>query len=125
MNGPTLHFRVNQYSLSSHIKLAQKKPFESSAALQTAPVVVLNNFGQSEENTIKLMRTTLQNMFPSIDVKTIRLTECRRVVLFHYRKDDGVVEMRHFAIKATPVGINRNIKKILQSKVPDLSALQV
>lgn len=124
MNGPTLHFRVNEYSLSTHIKLAQKKPFESTAALQTPPIVVLNNFGQSDENTIRLMRTTLQNMFPSIDVKTIRLTECRRVVLFHYRKDDGMVEMRHYAIKATPVGINRNVKRILQAKIPDLSALQ-
>lgn len=124
MNGPTLHFRVNEYSLSSHIKMTQKKPFESTAALQTAPIVVLNNFGQSDENTTRLMRTTLQNMFPSIDVKTIRLTECRRVVLFNYRKDDGMVEMRHFAIKATPVGINRNVKKILQAKIPNLADLQ-
>ena len=124
MNGPTLHFRVNQYSLSSHIKQSQKRPYESSAAMQTAPIVVLNNFGQTEENTVKLMRTTLQNMFPSIDVKSIRLTECRRVVLFHYRKDDDLVEMRHNDIKETPVGLNYTVKKIFESKLPDLSSLQ-
>jgi ribosome biogenesis protein SSF1/2 len=44
--------------------------------------------------------------------------------LFHLKKDDGLVEMRHYAIRAQPVGINRNIKKILQSKIPDLSQLR-
>jgi ribosome biogenesis protein SSF1/2 len=124
MNGPTLHFKVTQYSLVTQVKQAQKKPFESASVLQTPPIVVLNNFGQSEENTVKLMRTTLQNMFPPINVKTVRLSECRRVVLFHLKKDDGLVEMRHYAIRAQPVGINRNIKKILQSKIPDLSQLR-
>jgi ribosome biogenesis protein SSF1/2 len=125
MNGPTLHFKVGQYSLIRQVKQSQKKPFESAATLQTPPIVVLNNFGQSEENTVKLMRTTLQNMFPSINVKTVRLAACRRVVLFHMKKDDGTVEMRHYAIRATPVGISRNIKKIIQAKIPDLSELQV
>ena len=125
MNGPTLHFKILQYSLISQVKQSQKKPFESAVTLQTPPIVVLNNFGQSEENTVKLMRTTFQNMYPSINVKTVRLSECRRVVLFHMRKEDGLIEMRHYAIRATPVGISRNVKKILQAKIPDLSSLQV
>lgn len=70
------------------------------------------------------MRVMFQNMLPSINIKTVKLSECRRVVLFHYRKEDGLVEMRHYAIRATPVGINRGIKKLLQGKIPNLSKLE-
>ena len=122
--GPTLHFRAVKYSLARQVRAAQKRPFESAAAFTTPPLVVLNNFGQAEEQHVKLMRVTFQNMFPSINVKTVRLSECRRVVLFHYRKEDGSVDMRHYAIRAAPVGISRNIKNILQTRIPDLGGLQ-
>lgn len=90
----------------------------------TPPLVVLNNFSQSEESQVKLMRVTFQHMFPTINVKTVKLSECRRVVLFNFNKEDGSVEMRHYAIRATPVGISRSVKKVLQAKLPDLGALQ-
>ena len=92
--------------------------------VHTPPVLVLNNFSQSEEAQVKLMKVTFQHMFPTINVKTVKLSDCRRVVLFHYNKENETVEMRHFAIRANPVGISRNIKKIVQSKVPDLSNLK-
>mmetsp|Transcript_8502 Transcript_8502/g.12688 ORF Transcript_8502/g.12688 Transcript_8502/m.12688 type:complete len:423 (-) Transcript_8502:118-1386(-) len=123
-NGPTLHFRIPQYSLCKHVRASQRRPFESSAAYLTAPLVVLNNFGQVEESHLKLLRVTLQHMFPSINVNTVRLNECRRVVLFHFKKEDATVEMRHYAIRATPVGITRNLKKVLQAKIPNLGELQ-
>ncbi len=90
----------------------------------TPPLVVLNNFSQSEEGQVKLMRATFQHMFPTINVKTVKLSECRRVVLFNFNKEDGSVELRHYAIRATPVGISRSVKKVLQSKIPDLGELQ-
>ena len=65
----------------------------------SSPLVVLHNFNHSEEDHIKLMRTTFQHMFPSISVKTVKLNECRRVVLFHYNKENETVEMRHYAIR--------------------------
>lgn len=91
----------------------------------TPPLVVLNNFGQSEESQVKLMRVMFQNMFPTINVKTVKLSNCRRVVLYHYNKEDGTVEMRHYAIRASPVGISRSIKKVLHAKVPNLGDLEV
>ena len=91
----------------------------------TPAIVVLNNFGSSNDNHVQLMRVMFQNMLPSINVKTVKLSDCRRVVLFHYRKEDGVVEMRHYAIRATPVGVSRSVKKILQGKIPNLSELEV
>jgi len=124
-NGPTLYFKILQYSLCKHIKFTQKHPFESSATLKTSPLVILNNFGLTEESHVKLMGVTLQNLFPSINVKKIVLSQCRRVVLFHYIKSEDIIEMRHYAIRATPVGVNRTIKKVLQSKAPNLGNLEV
>ncbi len=73
---------------------------------------------------MKLMKVTFQNMFRTINVKTVQLSDCRRVVLFHFNKEDGTVQMRHYAIRANPVGISRNIKKIVQSKLPNLGELE-
>lgn len=122
--GPTLHFRVTKYSLARQVRASQKRPFESPAAFMSPPLVVLNNFGQAEDQHVKLMRVTFQKMFPTINVKSMKLSECRRVVLFHYRKEDGLVEMRHYAIRVGAVDINRNIKKRLHSHVPNLGDLQ-
>ena len=59
------------------------------------------------------MRVTFQHMFPTINIKTVHLHDCRRVVLFHLN-EDGVVEMRHYAIRANPVGVSRPVKRIIQ-----------
>jgi ribosome biogenesis protein SSF1/2 len=91
----------------------------------TPPLVVLNNFGQSEESQVKLMRITFQHMFPNINTKTVKLSDCRRVVLYHYHKVEGTVEMRHYAIRAQPVGVSSAVKRILQSRIPDLGDLEV
>ncbi len=123
-NGPTLHFRVHQFMLTKQVKSMQKRPFDSMAAFQTPPVLVLNNFNQSDDLHVKLMKVTFQNIFPAINVKSVKLSDCRRVVLFHFDKDTQFVEMRHYAIRANPVGISRSIKKIIQAKVPDLGSLQ-
>jgi ribosome biogenesis protein SSF1/2 len=95
-------------------------------AVQHAPLVVLNGFGMSEHAHVKLMRAAFQNMFPTVNVDTIKLAECRRVVLFHVNKQDETVELRHYAIKATPVGISKSVKKLVQSsQLPDLGRLDV
>ena len=70
------------------------------------------------------MRATLQNMYPSLNLQKVKLTECRRVVLYHYNKEEDIVEQRHFAIRAAPVGVSRNIKKLVQAKLPNLRNLQ-
>lgn len=70
------------------------------------------------------MKVTFQHMFRTINVNTVKLGDCRRVVLYHYLPESGQVEMRHYAVRASPVGISRNVKKIIQSKIPDLGNLE-
>lgn len=94
------------------------------STVHTPPVLVLNNFNQSDEQQVKLMKVTFQHMYRTINVNTVKLSDCRRVVLYHFMPETGNVEMRHYAVRANPVGISRNVKKIIQSKIPDLSNLE-
>ena len=143
--GPTITFRVTQFSLNKHIKALQRRPISDNSRSfhENPPIVVTNNFGDvNAPPQIKLLRITFQNMFPAINVATVRLAECRRVVLFHLLDEeeevknndsnDGEnnktvkqrVQIRHYAIKATPVGVNRKVRRLIQTKVPNLSKVQ-
>jgi ribosome biogenesis protein SSF1/2 len=79
--GPTLPFRVHQFSLSRHIKSLQKRPVSYTVSLsESPPVIVTNTFG--------LMRIAFQNLFPAINISTVKLSACRRVVLFNFTEED-------------------------------------
>ena len=39
--------------------------------------------------------------------------------------DDGNVEMRHYAVRANPVGVSKSVKRIIEAKLPDLGSLEV
>ncbi|KAF1329804.1 Swi4 1, peter pan-like protein suppressor, partial [Globisporangium splendens] len=121
--GPTLSFKVVGYSLMRHLHLIHKRPVDASLAMKTKPLVVLNNF-TGDEDHIKLMNATFQNMFPAIDVQTVQLSECRRVVLFNYEKGTDHVEFRQYVVRATPLGISKSVKTIVKSKIPNLAKLE-
>jgi len=141
--GPTLSFRVKRFTLGRQIRSVQRRPYDSTKAFESPPVVVTNNFGDvSAAPHVKLMRITFQNMFPAIK-STVKLSECRRVVLFNFiRRDmsqvssdkkkhvgddddleDEEVEIRHYAIRAKPVGVDRKVRRLVEAKIPNLSKL--
>ncbi len=143
-SGPTLSFRVKRFTLGRQIRAVQRRPYDSTKAFESPPVVVTNNFGDvSAAPHVKLMRITFQNMFPAINVSTVKLSECRRVVLFNFiRRDmsqvssekkkhvgddddleDEEVEIRHYAIRAKPVGVDRKVRRLVEAKIPNLSKL--
>jgi ribosome biogenesis protein SSF1/2 len=132
--GPTLTFRVHQFSLAKHVQRLQRRPVNPRSLMDNPPIVVTNNFGDtSAPPEVKLMRITFQNMFPAINVATVRLKECRRVVLFHLIEDEEEddngkkkqrIEVRHYAIKATPVGVNKKVRRLIETKIPNLSKVQ-
>lgn len=133
--GPTLTFRVHRFSLAKHVQQLQKRPINTNSLLSNPPIVVTNNFGDvTAPPQVKLMRITFQNMYPAINVASVKLKDCRRVVLFHLLdsentdQEGGVkhqrVEVRHYAIKAAPVGINRKVRRLIQTKIPNLHNVQ-
>ena len=101
MTGPTLSFRVKSFSLSRAIAARQRRPVDVSRLLRFAPLVVLHNFPESAGSSsgssgssshsvgakphLTLAATSFQSMFPPIDVTTVSLAECKRVVLVHLR----------------------------------------
>lgn len=154
-NGPTLSFRIKRFTLGRQIRSIQRRPYDSTKAFESPPIVVTNNFGDvSAAPHVKLMRITFQNMFPAINVSTVKLGDCRRVVLFNFirreenddeddssakqksgaekdgdnNNDDDVdedeeVEIRHYAIRTKPIGVDRKVRRLVEAKVPNLSKL--
>jgi len=152
--GPTMTFRVHRFSLSKHIQKLQRRPVNTKSLLDSPPIVVTNNFGdQTADPQVKLMRITFQNMFPAINVANVKLKDCRRVVLFHLIEEESTesspgatatadgekksekdgtpvvvvkqrIEVRQYAIKATPVGVDKKVRRLIQSKIPNLNKVQ-
>ena len=69
-HGPTLTFKILEYSLSKDIVSIQKRQNTYDKQYLTHPLVVLNNFA-GEELKLKLMTSMFQNMFPSINVAKV------------------------------------------------------
>ena len=119
--GPTLYFNVKAYTLHRDINKAAKRPRNFVSEFNTAPLLVLNNFNTLSGVEGKLMCTMFQGMFPTVNVHLVRLSDVRRVVLCHYNSEQDIVEVRHYAITTKMVGVNKAVKRLIRSEVPDLS----
>lgn len=118
--GPTLTFKVHNYCLSKDVISSLRKPNLEQIQFMHHPLLVMNNFSASG-NHVKLMATMFQNMFPSINVHKVNLNDVKRCVLVNFNSENNLIDFRHYNIKVVPVGMTRGVKKIMQSKVPNLS----
>lgn len=71
--GPTLTFKINEYSLSRDIvKFVQETKKNSkifSTTLQTAPLLIMNGFSNRPDNDpMKIASLMIQSMFPPLKV---------------------------------------------------------
>lgn len=121
--GPTLTFRVENYALARDVISSLKKPVLYTHQFSSHPLLVLNNFS-GEGMHFKLMASMFQNMFPSINIYKVKLNTIRRCLLLNYNSADETIDFRHYTIKVAPSGINRAVKKLVQSKVPNLGHLR-
>ncbi|XP_014208965.1 protein Peter pan [Copidosoma floridanum] len=121
--GPTLTFKIKNFTLARDVVSTTKKQLVFEQAFKHSPLVVLNKFS-GEGMQLKLMTTMFQNMFPTINLATVNLSNLRRCVCLNYNPDTKQIDFRHYAIKIVPVGLSRNVKKLVQAKVPDLSRCQ-
>ncbi|XP_065860470.1 peter Pan-like protein [Euphorbia lathyris] len=122
--GPTLTFKIKEYSTASDIVQSQLRPRCPQDLFKNPPLIVLSGFGSGEQH-LKLTTIMFQNIFPSIDINTVKLPSCQRIVLLNYDKETKLIEFRHYSIRLQPVGVSRRIRKFVQShQVPDLRSLQ-
>jgi len=117
--GPSITFRVSSYSLMRDVLKSLKKQTIYEKQFAHHPLVVLNNFNEDVQHEA-LMASMFRNLFPSINVNQIKLSQIRRCVLVNLRSD-GVVDIRHYAIRLSAIGMSKPIKKLIESKIPDLS----
>ncbi|KAJ3106841.1 hypothetical protein HDU97_005553 [Phlyctochytrium planicorne] len=121
--GPTLSFKVLSYVLAKDVHALQQRPKSPGSDFKVPPLVVLNNFNDDKKE-IKLMSTVFQNLFPPINVKTMKLAEARRVVLLHRDPETDTIELRHFSIGVKAIGVSKSVKTLIQANVPDLNSFE-
>ena len=118
--GPTLTFRVNDYTLARDVRSSLKRQITYEKQYQNHALLIMNGFtGDGKE--IQLMTSMFQNMFPSLNVTKVKINSVRRCVLLNYNETDGTIDFRHYTIKVVPVGMTKGVKKIVQGKIPNLS----
>ncbi|KAF2315432.1 hypothetical protein GH714_039224 [Hevea brasiliensis] len=122
--GPTLKFKIHEYSTAQDVAQSQLRPRCPQDLFKNPPLIVLSGFGSGEQH-LKLTTIMFQNIFPAIDINTVKLACCQRVVLMNYNKDTKLIDFRHYSIRLQPVGVSRRIRKFVQKhQVPDLRSLQ-
>ncbi|KAM9251632.1 uncharacterized protein FYN16_013698 [Cariama cristata] len=121
--GPTLTFKVMQYSLIKDVVSSLKRHRMHEQQFTHHPLLVLSNFGL-QQIQVKLMASMFQNMFPSINVHRVNLNSIKRCLLISYDAETQLLDFRHYSVKVVPVGVSKGLKKLLQEKFPNMSRLE-
>ncbi|KAK4941645.1 rRNA-binding ribosome biosynthesis protein [Elasticomyces elasticus] len=121
--GPTLHFRVQGYSLCKDVLKSMKRPKSGGVEYMTAPLLVMNNFTtpSSSEDAQKpsaipkhlesLTTTIFQSLFPPISPQSTPLKSIKRVLLLNREtlpstavdtEPKYILTLRHYAISTPP-----------------------
>ncbi|PHH69406.1 hypothetical protein CDD80_6775 [Ophiocordyceps camponoti-rufipedis] len=145
--GPTMHFRVESYSLCRDVQRVQKHALGGGSEFLTPPLLVMDSFTRPNSDSKSavpkhletLAATVFRSLFPPINPTTTPLKTVRRVVLFKRETaDDGtfIVNFRHYAITTRTAGLSRPLRRIKaaeklmatkssrHSKVPNLGKLE-
>jgi len=119
--GPTLHFRVDKYSLCKDISKSMRRPKSGGAEYLTSPLLVMNNFTSGNAESSKsqavpkhleqLTTTMFQSLFSPISPQATSLNSIKRVLLLDRiptptdpdsDEPPYVLQLRHYAI-STPI----------------------
>ncbi|XP_043698519.1 peter Pan-like protein [Telopea speciosissima] len=122
--GPTLTFKIHEYSLAADVAQSQLRPRCPPELFKNSPLIVLSGFGTGDQH-LKLTTIMFQNIFPAIDINTVKLGLCQRIVLLNYNKETKLIDFRHYSIRLQPIGVSRRLRKfVLNHQAPDLKSLQ-
>src|SRR3989338_4237029 len=113
--GPTIWFRVTSYSLQKDLHEVQKHPRAPGTEYLQAPLLVLNGFSDLQGDHVPLVVTSLQSLFKPLNVQSMKLSDCRRVVLFDYDPIREVIDFRHYLITVKAIGATNTVESFLSS----------
>ncbi|KAJ1334208.1 ribosome biogenesis protein SSF1/2 [Microdochium nivale] len=124
--GPTLHFRVERYSLCKDVRRAQRHPRGGGKEYDTPPLLIMNNIVRPDSDAnskvprhLESLTTTIfQSLFPRINPQTTPLKSIRRVLLINREPSDDdeegsfVLNFRHYAITTTAAGMSKPLRRL-------------
>lgn len=125
--GPTLHFKVENYSLCRDVEKALRRPRGGGQDHKTPPLLVMNNFNspKADENSKvpkrleNLTTTVFQSLFPPINPQATPLSSIRRIMLLNREldpeseeQDSYVLSLRHYAISTKKTGISKRVRRL-------------
>ena len=140
--GPTLHFRIDSYSLCKDVRKAQTRPQGGGREYQNAPLLVMNNSTTPEDpadgnekqkaqqpavprHLESLTTNVFQSLFPAIAPQTTPLSAIQRVLLLNrelrrtraapgapVEEASYALNFRHYAITTKRTGLPRGIRRI-------------
>ncbi|KAG7736452.1 hypothetical protein KL923_004659 [Ogataea haglerorum] len=130
--GPTINFKIHEYSLCKDVARYQKMPksvSKSGPEFLNPPLLVMSGFTNPKEaeQHEKLMVTMFQNMFPPISPQNTKVSTIKRVLLLQKDKQTGLIDLRHYVIDTKLVDVSKNVKKLVKvhkktnKKLPNLS----
>lgn len=131
-HGPTLTYKIKEYTLNADVGNVQSRPTTgNSFEFLHSPLVVLSNFSappgvdEAAHRHVKLAGVMFQNLYPTLDVNTVKLADCRRVVLVNYDAESQSIEWRHYSITMREKGLSKGVRRLLEpgAAMPDLSKL--
>lgn len=124
--GPTLSFRILAYSLMRDVQEITGKKLSPGSAYMAVPFAVFSAFDEHASLPhIALARSFLANIYPAIDVEKAKLSNCRRVVHYHYHAEEDAIYYRHYLIVIGMAGVSHELESLLTGNhVPDLSELR-
>ncbi|KAL9000925.1 MAG: hypothetical protein Q9188_005571 [Gyalolechia gomerana] len=132
--GPTLHFRVEKYSLCKDVQKSLRHPTGGGKEYLNPPLLVMNNFLSPDiddagrravpKHLETLATTVFQSLFPPISPQTKPLSSIRRVLLLNrelpkststasnINEPHYVINLRHYAIVTKPTGLSKGVRRI-------------
>ncbi|KAL8933032.1 MAG: hypothetical protein Q9216_006554 [Gyalolechia sp. 2 TL-2023] len=132
--GPTLHFRVEKYSLCKDVQKSSRHPTGGGKEYLSPPLLVMNNFFSQDADDAgmrpvprhleTLATTVFQSLFPPISPQITPLSSVRRVLLLNRElpkststarsidESKYVVNARHYAIVTKPTGLSKGVRRI-------------
>ncbi|XP_030826657.1 suppressor of SWI4 1 homolog, partial [Camarhynchus parvulus] len=116
--GPTLTFKVLQYSLVRDVVSALRRHRMHEQQFLHPPLLVLGNFGARAGMELRLTAGMFQGMFPALNVHRVNLNSIRRCLLISH-----ALEFKSSSVQVVPVGLSRGLRKILQEKFPNLGRM--
>ncbi|KAK6531689.1 hypothetical protein TWF694_002865 [Orbilia ellipsospora] len=135
--GPTLHFRVLNYSLCKDVAKGQRHGGVKTTGKEylSPPLLVMSNLvtpsaTSKPANHEILTQSMFQSMLPAISAQTLSLKSVKRVLLLNRElpdikdvenlKEDEeyILDLRHYSISTRPTGVPRAIRKLNRATQP-------